>query len=83
MIRNTLFLLMFIAAAPALAVDTILVNGKIVTVDDQFRVVQALAITKERIVATGSAADGRCAGCEPRVWPRDHAGDGETPDVAR
>jgi predicted amidohydrolase YtcJ len=34
--------------------DTILVNGKIVTVDDQFRIVQALAIKDRRIVAAGS-----------------------------
>lgn len=57
MLRNLLFLLIFSSALPALAVDTILVNGKIVTVDDQFRVVQALAITKQRVVATGSSAD--------------------------
>lgn len=36
------------------APDILLVNGKIVTVDDRFQVVQALAIQGERIVATGS-----------------------------
>src|SRR5262245_34790757 len=37
----------------AQSADTILTNGKIVTVDDQFRTVQALAIQGGRIVATG------------------------------
>ena len=37
----------------AQSADTILTNGKIVTVDDQFRTVQALAIQGDRIVATG------------------------------
>ena len=41
------------AAVFAQSVDTILTNGKIVTVDDQFRTVQALAIQGDRIVATG------------------------------
>jgi len=37
--------------------DLIFSNGKIVTVDDQFNVVQALAIRGARIVAIGSDAD--------------------------
>ena len=37
----------------AQSADTILINGKIVTVDDQFRTVQALAIRGGRIVAAG------------------------------
>ena len=37
----------------AQSADTILTNGKIVAVDDQFRTVQALAIKGDRIVATG------------------------------
>ncbi|MBY0269904.1 MAG: amidohydrolase [Burkholderiales bacterium] len=37
--------------------DTILVNGKIITVDDRFSIVQALAIKNQRIVAAGSSAD--------------------------
>jgi predicted amidohydrolase YtcJ len=37
----------------AQSADTILINGKIVTVDDQFRTVQAVAIQRDRIVATG------------------------------
>ena len=44
------------AAEPA---DTILVNGKIVTVDDRFTIAQALAIKNRRIVAVGSNADVR------------------------
>ncbi|HVT70498.1 MAG TPA: amidohydrolase family protein [Trebonia sp.] len=34
-----------------------LVNGKIVTVDDQFSIAEAVAVDGERITATGSAAD--------------------------
>ena len=37
--------------------DTILLNGKIITVDDRFTIAQALAISNQRIVATGSSAD--------------------------
>jgi predicted amidohydrolase YtcJ len=36
--------------------DLLLVNGKVVTVDGQFRIVQALAIRGERILATGTSA---------------------------
>ncbi|MDB5809969.1 MAG: hypothetical protein JWN94_2091 [Betaproteobacteria bacterium] len=48
------FLLPFTYAAQV--ADTILVNGKIVTVDDQFRIAQALAIKDGRIVAVGQSA---------------------------
>ena len=34
-----------------------LVNGKIVTVDEQFSVVEAIAVDGERVTATGSTAD--------------------------
>jgi hypothetical protein len=34
--------------------DIVLTNGKIVTVDDRFRIVQSLAVRGERIVAVGS-----------------------------
>ena len=44
-------------AATGAPADTILVNGKIVTVDEQFRIVQALAIQGQRIVATGASDD--------------------------
>ena len=41
----------------------VLVNGKIVTVDEQFSIVEAVAIDGERITATGSNADVlACAG---------------------
>ncbi|MBM3373175.1 MAG: amidohydrolase family protein, partial [Betaproteobacteria bacterium] len=38
----------------AQAVDTILVNGKIATVDDRLSMVQAIAIEDRRVIATGS-----------------------------
>jgi predicted amidohydrolase YtcJ len=46
-------------ASPAQAqtVDRVLLNGKIVTVDGQFRIAQALAIAGPRIVAVGSNAE--------------------------
>jgi predicted amidohydrolase YtcJ len=37
--------------------DTLLVNGKIVTVDDRFSIAEALAIKNERIIAVGSTAE--------------------------
>src|SRR5262245_50664639 len=37
--------------------DTVLVNGKIVTVDDRFSIAQALAIRAGRIVKVGTTAD--------------------------
>src|SRR5882762_1963825 len=42
------------AADPA---DTILVNGRIVTVDDGFTIAEAVAIRGQRIVAVGKNAD--------------------------
>jgi len=39
------------------AADLVLMNAKIVTVDDRFTIAQALAITGQRIVAVGSDAD--------------------------
>jgi predicted amidohydrolase YtcJ len=48
-------------AAPAVAsaqtADTVLVNGKIVTVDDRFTIAQALAIRGERIVKVGTTTE--------------------------
>src|SRR5882724_5053109 len=44
-------------AAQAQPADTILVNGKIVTVDDRFAIAESLAIRGSRIVAVGTAAD--------------------------
>jgi predicted amidohydrolase YtcJ len=45
------------AAAQAQAPDTILLNGKVVTVDDRFTIAQALAIAGGRIVKVGSTAE--------------------------
>lgn len=58
-ISKYLFLIVFLCFGKAHAVDTIIVNGKIVTVDDRFSIVQALAIKDKRIVAAGSNADVR------------------------
>jgi predicted amidohydrolase YtcJ len=45
-------------AVPAQTVaDTILLNGKIVTVDDRFSIAEALAIKGERIIAAGTNTD--------------------------
>src|SRR5262249_27666264 len=56
------------AAAQAQPADTILVNGKIVTVDDRFNIAESLAIRGTRIVAVGSAADTeRLKGPQTRV----------------
>jgi predicted amidohydrolase YtcJ len=43
--------------AQAQTADTILVNGKIVTVDDRFTIAEALAVRGGRIVAVGPSAD--------------------------
>ena len=51
------FLFFAVCAPSAHAIDTIVINGKIVTVDDRFSIVQALAIKDKRIVATGSTAE--------------------------
>jgi len=64
------FVAIALAAAPAAAQapDTILVNGKILTVDAQFSTREALAIRDGRIVALGTSADIRkLAGRETRV----------------
>jgi len=54
-----LFFLLACKAAAGQDADLLLVNGRIVTVDERFRVVQALAIRGERIVATGGSAQMR------------------------
>jgi predicted amidohydrolase YtcJ len=58
-------------ARPALAqrnVDTVVTNGKILTVDADFRLVQALAIDGGRIVARGTSAEvARYAGPKTKV----------------
>jgi predicted amidohydrolase YtcJ len=55
-------------AATAQTADAILVNGKIVTVDDRFTIQQAVAIKGQRILAVGASADIRKhAGRDTRV----------------
>ena len=47
----------FAGAAAAQSPDLVLTNGKILTVDDRFSIVQALAVKDGRIVAAGKNAD--------------------------
>jgi hypothetical protein len=57
------------AVLPAFAQqpDLILTNGHIITVDDRFRIAQAVAIKGERIVAVGNSRDiARLAGPDTR-----------------
>jgi predicted amidohydrolase YtcJ len=42
------------AAAVGQNADLLLVNGKVITVDERFRIVQALAVKNERILAVGT-----------------------------
>ncbi|PWT85839.1 MAG: amidohydrolase, partial [Blastocatellia bacterium] len=53
------FILLAWRSTPAHAqnADTILVNGKVVTVDSQFSIREALAIQADRIMATGTTAE--------------------------
>jgi adenine deaminase len=44
------------ATASAQTADTLVINGKVITVDDKESVVEALAIRDGRIVATGTSA---------------------------
>jgi predicted amidohydrolase YtcJ len=63
-----LFALMSGAALAQQNVDTVVTNGKIMTVDADFGVVEALAIDDGRIVARGtSAAIARLAGADTKV----------------
>ena len=58
--RATLLALAVIAApiaAAAQTADTVLINGKIITVDDRFSIAQALAIRGERIIKVGTTAE--------------------------
>ena len=56
-IAAALSLLAVLSPAAWAAADTILVNGKIVTVDDRFTIAQAVAIKGGRIVAVGKTAE--------------------------
>jgi predicted amidohydrolase YtcJ len=53
------FLLSAFTVSAADPPDLVLVNGKVVTVDDRFTIAQALAIKGQRIVAVGNSADMR------------------------
>jgi predicted amidohydrolase YtcJ len=57
MIRPAILLVASALAVFSQSADTILVNGKILTVDPQSSVREALAIRGDRILAVGSAAD--------------------------
>lgn len=47
------------AQGPVAPADTVLLNGKIVTVDDRFSIAQALAVNDERISFVGTTAEAR------------------------
>jgi len=68
---RSLLILVALAGSVALAqgsVDTVVTNGKILTVDAGFRIVQALAIDNGRIVARGTSKDiARYVGTKTRV----------------
>ena len=54
----TIFLLFITYSALAQnSADLILYNGKVITVDQQFRIVQAIAISKDKVLATGSSRE--------------------------
>jgi len=56
------------AGAAAQQIDTILVNGKVVTADERGTLHQALAVSDGRIVALGKSAEiKRLAGKDTRV----------------
>jgi hypothetical protein len=57
-----------VSAAAAQSADTLLVNGKILTVDDQFSTREAIAIRDGKITALGTTDDiRRLAGPNTRV----------------
>ncbi len=69
-----------LGAAPDEPADLVLTNGRVITVDAQDSVVQALAVRGERIVAVGTDAE-----VKPFIGPRtrviDLAGRGVTPGL--
>src|SRR5436305_2260095 len=56
---TALFFLLISQAAWAQVADTILVNGKVLTVDPQFSIQEAIAIRDGKILAVGKTADVR------------------------
>jgi predicted amidohydrolase YtcJ len=64
---SSILLSVSVAAAAAEMADTIIVNGKVVTVDDRFSIAQAVAVRGGRIVAVGRNDDvRRLAGAQTR-----------------
>jgi hypothetical protein len=60
--------LLFATTASAETADTVLFNGKVVTVDKDFSIHEAIAIARDRVVATGtSAAMKKLAGDHARM----------------
>jgi predicted amidohydrolase YtcJ len=49
-----IFLSIHFACKPVISADTILINGKIITVDKNFTIADAVAISKDKILAVGS-----------------------------
>jgi predicted amidohydrolase YtcJ len=63
-----LFIALFASAASAQTADTVLFNGKVVTVDKDFSVREAIAIANGKVLATGaSAAMKKLAGDHARM----------------
>jgi predicted amidohydrolase YtcJ len=68
LVTSALLLAIVPGAWAADAPDLIIVNGKVVTVDDRFTVAQALAVKGQRITAVGtSAAIRKLAGVDTKV----------------
>jgi len=67
MIRLAALLVALAAAAFSQSADTVLINGKILTVDSQSSVREAIAIRGGRILAVGSTADIPSWPVRPRV----------------
>src|SRR6516162_9540348 len=66
--RRLLVVLFFVAVPAWAQVDTILINGKILTVDEKFSIQEAIAIQDTKISAVGRTADIRkLAGQKTRV----------------
>jgi len=57
MIRLATLLVALSAVTHAQSADTVLINGKILTVDDQSSIRDAIAVRGGRILAVGSTAD--------------------------
>jgi predicted amidohydrolase YtcJ len=53
-LKSILMIVLFVTAADAQQADLVLTNGNIITVDDRFRIAEAVAVTGERIVAVGT-----------------------------